>query len=163
MLSRKVKSIFWAAASIFAMLACSPSDESSRAPMHEMTIAEQTEIAKRYDASTLVEVDRLADLPVELRHHFVGWMERSENPGLPSANDAHGDVPYRFMIAGASDTSALVAYEGFGFVPSTHASSYVRKNADWVPARTWDNVGYPKTLAELRNATARIETPESGR
>jgi hypothetical protein len=67
------------------------------------------------------------------------------------------------MIAGVSDSSALVAYEEFGFVPSTHAISFVHDKAAWVAARTWDNLGYPKTLGELQNATAKIEVPASGR
>jgi hypothetical protein len=54
------------------------------------------------DPSSLAEVTKIANLPESLRSHFKGWME----PG-----DTSGKVRYRFIVAGASDTSALVAFE----------------------------------------------------
>jgi hypothetical protein len=60
------------------------------------------------------------------------------------------------MVAGVSDTSALVSYEMFGYVPTTHAIAYVHVKSNWVAARKWDNVGYPKTLSELQDSIARL-------
>jgi hypothetical protein len=137
-----------------SMLACSRSSDSVPSQSRDMSISEQSAIAKRYDPSSLVQVDRVSNLPAMLRSHFKGWME----PG-----ETNGTVPYRFIIAGASDSSALVAFEEFGYVPSTHAISYVRAKDDWVAAGKWDNVGYPTTLAELQDTIVKIELPASGR
>ena len=80
-----------------------------------------------------------------------------------SVGDTRVDSAFRFIIAGASDSSALVAYEELGFVPSTHATSYVHAKDGWAAARKWDNVGYPKSLADLKTAVERFAVPVSGR
>jgi hypothetical protein len=77
--------------------------------------------------------------------------------------DTNGKVPYRCIVAGASNTSALVAFEEFGYVPSKHAISYVHANDDWVAAQTWDAVEHPKSLAELQNTISQVVLPTSGR
>lgn len=133
---------------------CSRPSGSVPSPPREMSISEQSEIAKRYNPSSLIEVNKLSDFPSELRSHFKGWMEPGEE---------HGDAPNRLIIAGLSDSSALVAYEEFGYVPSTHAIAYVHSKGIWVAARTWDKVGYPTSLPELEDAIAKIEQPTSGR
>jgi hypothetical protein len=74
----------------------------------------------------------------------------------------NGEAPFRFIVADTSDTSALVAFEEFGYVPSTHATSYVHVNNDWVAARAWDAVGYPTSLTEWKNTISQLETPVSG-
>jgi hypothetical protein len=101
-----------------------------------------------------IHASRIANLPESLRSHFKDWIE----PG-----DMNGKVPFRFIVAGASDTSALVAFEEFGYVPSTHAISYVHVNDDWVAARTWNAVCYPTSLTELTNTISQLEVPVSGR
>jgi hypothetical protein len=40
----------------------------------------------------------------------------------------------------------------FGYVPTTQAIAYVHVKSNWVAARKWDNVGYPKTLSELQDS-----------
>jgi hypothetical protein len=58
-----------------------------------------------------VEVARLSDLPHDLKSHFKGWLgERRENIAAPSETDDPGDFPGAFIIAGVSDSGALVAW-----------------------------------------------------
>ena len=131
--------------------------------LSDFSIAEQTSIAKRFDASSLVEVAKISSLPSDLKSHFKGWLgQRRENLAPPSEDDDPGDLPGAFIIAGVSDSSALVAYEEYGYVPTTHAMAYVHVKSDWVVARKWDNVGYPKTLSELQWSVERFATPVTG-
>jgi hypothetical protein len=80
-----------------------------------------------------------------------------------SEDDDPGDRPGRFIIAGVSDTSALIAYEMYGYVPTTHATACVHAKSDWIVAKKWDAVGYPKTLSELRMSVERFAKPVTGR
>lgn len=131
--------------------------------LSDFSIAEQTEMAKHFDASSLVEVARISDLPHDLKSHFKGWLgERRENIAAPSEDDDPGDFPGAFIIAGVSDSSALVAYEEYGYVPTTHATAYVHVKSDWMAAKKWDGIGYPKTLSELKSAVERFATPITG-
>jgi hypothetical protein len=154
MFLNRIEIAICAAASAMTMLSCARSSDSVPSQSRELTISEQAAAARQYDPSSLLEVTRISDLPESLRSHFKGWME----PG-----DTNGKAPYRFIVAGASNTRALVAFEEFGYVPSTHAISYVHANDDWVAAQTWDAVGHPKSLAELRNTISRFVLPASGR
>jgi hypothetical protein len=132
--------------------------------LSDFSIAEQTAIAKQFDASSLVEVTSIAGLPSDLKLHFKGWLgQRRENLAPPSEDDDPGDLPGGFIIAGVSGTSALVAYEEYGYVPTTHAMAYVHVKSDWIVARKWSDVGYPKTLGELRMSVEQSATPVTGR
>ncbi len=131
--------------------------------LSDLSVAEQTAIAKQFDMSSLVEVTRISDLPNDLEEHFKGWLgRRRDNIVPPSEDDDPGDLPGGFIIAGVSDSSALVAYEEYGYVPTTHATAYVHVKADWIAARQWKDVGYPKTLSELRRAIEKLATPVTG-
>jgi len=131
--------------------------------LSDFSIAEQMAIAKTFDASSLVEVTNISSLPSDLKLHFKGWLgQRRENLAPPYEDDDPGDLPGAFIIAGVSDSSALVAYEEYGYVPTTHALAYVHVKSDWIVARKWDDVGYPKTLGELRLSVERLATPVTG-
>ena len=131
--------------------------------LSDYSIAEQMAIAKQFDASSLVEVTSISGLPSDLKLHFKGWLgQRRENLAPPSEDDDPGDLPGRFIIAGVSDSSALIAYEEYGYVPTTHAMAYVHVKTDWIVARKWDEVGYPKTLSELRLSVERFARPVTG-
>jgi hypothetical protein len=133
------------------------------ARLSDFSIAEQTAIAKLFDTSSLVEVTRISDLPNDLKEHFKGWLgRRRENIAPPSEDDDPGDRPGGFIIAGVSDSSALVAYEEYGYVPTTHAAAYVHVKGNWIAARKWNDIGYPKTLTELKAAVERFATPVTG-
>jgi hypothetical protein len=80
-------------------------------------------------------------------------------PFRSPADDDPGDLPGGFIIAGVSDWSALVAYDEYGYVPTTHAMAYVHVKSDWIVE---DNVGYPKTLSELQLSVERFATPVNG-
>ena len=153
MFLNRIELAICAAASAMTMVSCARSSDSVPSQSRELSISDQTAAANRYDPSSLTEVTKIANLPESLRPHFKGWME----PG-----DTNGSVPYRFIVAGASNTSALVAFEEFGYVPSTHAISYVHVNDGWVAAQTWDGVGYPTSLAELKNTISQFVLPASG-
>jgi hypothetical protein len=135
----------------------------SVARLRDFSVTEQAAIAKQYDPSSLVEVTSIANLPNDLKAHFKGWLgQRRENIAPPSEDDDPGDSSGRFTIAGVSDSSALVAYELYGYVPTTHATAYVHVKSDWIAARKWDNVGYPQTLRELQVSIEQLSTPVSG-
>jgi len=158
----KLSAVAWITASILIVSACSRSE--NHATSKSMSVAEQSEIAKRYDPSSLIEVTSISDLPKGLQFHVNGWLgQRNEKIGPPSEDDDPGDRPGRFIIAGVSDTSALVAYEMYGYVPTTHATAYVHAKSDWIVAKKWDAVGYPKTLSELRMSVERFAKPVTGR
>jgi hypothetical protein len=133
------------------------------ARLSDFSIDEQTAIAKTFDASSLTEVTKISDLPNDLKEHFKGWLgQRKENIAPPSEDDDPGDLPGGFIIAGVSDSSALVAYEEYGYVPTTHATGYVHVKSDWIATRKWNDIGYPKTLSELKGAVERFATPATG-
>jgi hypothetical protein len=84
----------------------------------------------------LIEVTSISDLPKGLKFHVNGWLgQRNEKIGPPSEDDDPGDRPGRFIIAGVSSTSALVAYEMYGYVPTTHATACVHAKSDWIVAK----------------------------
>ena len=129
-----------------------------------MSVAEQSEIAKHYDPSSLIEITSISDLPKSLQSRVNGWLsQRNEKNGPPSQDGDPADRPGRFIIAGVSDTSALIAYEMYGYVPTTHATAYVHAKSDWIVAKKWDAVGYPKTLGELRMSVERFAKPVTER
>jgi hypothetical protein len=135
----------------------------SAARLRDFSIVEQAAIAKQYDPSSLVEVTNISNLPDDLKSHFKGWLgQRRANIAPPSEDDDPGERPGGFIIAGVSDSSALVAYEELGYVPTTHATAYVHVKSDWIPTKKWDAVGYPKTLNELQLSVERFATPVTG-
>jgi hypothetical protein len=130
------------------------------ARLRDFSIAEQAALAKQYDPSSLMEVTNISNLPNDLKAHFKGWLgQRRENIAPPSEDDDPGGRSGGFIIAGVGDSSALVAYEEYGYVPTTHATAYVHVKSDWIPTRKWDDVGYPKTLSELRLSVERFASP----
>jgi hypothetical protein len=50
----------------------------------------------------------------------------------------------------------------YGYVPTTHATAYVHVKSDWIAAKKWDGIGYPKTLSELKSAVERFATAITG-
>lgn len=134
------------------------------ARISDFSTAEQEALTKQYDPSTLVEVTKISDLPSDLKTRFKAWLG-PQRANLPVANQK-GDDPSEllggFIVAGVNDSSALVAYEEYGYVPTTHATAYVHAKSDWIAVRKWDDVGYPKTLNELRLSLERFARPVSG-
>jgi hypothetical protein len=104
---------------------------------------------KKYEPESLVEVKTFADLP-------DGVKTLANQDGM----DARGEGPdgklRRFMVGGKSETSALVTYEQFGFVPTYGAVAYVYTDAHWVMVRRWE-ISKVTTLKGALNFT----TPSS--
>jgi hypothetical protein len=98
----KLSAVAWITASILIVSACSRSE--NHATSKSMSVAEQSEIAKRYDPFSLIEVRSISDLPKGLKFHLNRWLgQRNEKIGPPSEDDDPGDRPGRFIIAGVSD------------------------------------------------------------
>jgi hypothetical protein len=134
------------------------------ARLSDFSIAEQAALAKQYDPSTLVEVTKISDLPSDLKRHFKAWLgpQRANLPLAYQKDDDPSELLGGFIVAGVSDSSALVAYEEYGYVPTTHATAYVHVKSDWIATRKWDDVGFPKTLNELRLSLERFASPVTG-
>jgi hypothetical protein len=94
-----------------------------------------------YDASSLVEVRCLSDLPAEIQSVFSDQGSTSPEPPLR-----------RFLVSGISETSALVAYEEGEDPPSSIAVAYVLAGSQWIAVAHW-SVGSPTSLRQLRAMT----------
>ena len=58
------------------------------------------------------------------------------------------NTPTKFLVGGVSDTSAIVAYELFGYVPSFRAQAYVYSNSRWISSKEWE---IPSGVTNLRD------------
>jgi hypothetical protein len=103
----------------------SPPDVAVSAP--EAHVAATSSDRTQFDPSTLKEVRRLADLPV--------GVQVLANSSYMRENFDY--TPTKFLVGGLGGTSAIVAYEQGGYVPSYHAQSYVFRNSRWVPDKKW--------------------------
>lgn len=138
--------VFAAALISISVVACSPSPHhgTTPTPADPLETSNDTDVFKLYDPASLVEVRNFDDLPEAVR---------------ALANDSFMKVmrdnsPAKFLVGGASDTSAIVAYEQFGFVPSFRAQAYVYSQARWISGRQWD-IGWGITdLNDLISVTS---------
>jgi len=119
-----------------APLAISPSVAS---------VASSTDASRLYEPASLIEARSVSELPDGLRQIVSGLME------------APGEGPQsrccQFLLAGVSNTSALVAYEEFGYVGTFLAKAYVRGASGWKEAHEWA-IGSPTSLRELKEMTS---------
>jgi hypothetical protein len=98
---------------------------------------------KLYDPSSLIEVRKFSDLP-------DGVKALANRSGMDARGEGPGGRLRHFLVGGVSKTSALVAYEQFGYVPTYMADAYVKNGSDWVAIRSWE-IGHVTTLDEARN------------
>jgi hypothetical protein len=139
----------WIAGILLTAVAnCSRTSQDAAPPATSPPVegaASTTDMFKLYDPSSLIEVRSVSELPDGLRQIEAGMME------------APGEGPHsrccQFLIAGASDTSALVAYEEFGYVGTFLAKAYVHVASGWTEAHGWV-IGSPTTLRELKEMTS---------
>ena len=121
------KSVLWAAVIAFEMLAaisgCSRSQTGATSPPIP-------DYAKLYDQHSLKEVKDLEALPLEVREQL-------------------DPLGHSFMIAGLSDTSALVGYQVGDYVPTYAADAFVFADSKWIKIKTWDGIAEVKKLSEL--------------
>jgi|ERR1700722_1919837 len=101
-----------------------------------------------FDSSSLNEVRRFEDLPEQLQ-----WLLRnSKYAGSGEGPEGRCCV---FLVGGVGETSALVAYEIFGYVPTYQANAFVQTKAQsWVYAGEW-TISSASTLEELKALTSR--------
>jgi hypothetical protein len=131
-----------------AVASCSRTSQDAAPPATSPSVesaASTTDTFKLYAPSSLIEVRSVSELPDGLKQMVAGMME------------APGEGPHsrccQFLIAGASNTSAIVAYEEFGYVGTFLAKAYVHTASGWIEVRGWA-IGSPTTLRELKEMTS---------
>jgi hypothetical protein len=127
-------------------IACAPSHHDASQDAVESS-NKPAETFKSYSPSSMVEVRKLDDLPDGLREILM----RGKYGGSGEGPEGRCCV---FLVGGVSKTSAIVAYELFGYVPTYQANAFVQAKAGWVNAGEW-NIGPASTLVELKDLTSR--------
>src|SRR6266702_4559690 len=122
--TKRIGSLHWIAAPVLlSVVACSRLEHhasaQAQAPISETPVS--TEVFRLYDPSKLVEIRSFPDLP--------GGVKALANRYMSEVFD---NTPTEFLIGGASETSAIVAFEQFGYAPSYHARGYVFSESRWV-------------------------------
>jgi hypothetical protein len=100
-----------------------------------------------FKSSALNEVLKLEDLPEGLQV----ILRECKYAGSGEGPEERCCV---FLVGGIDETSALVAYEIFGFVPTFRANAFVQAKAGWVTAGEW-TIDAASTLQELKEKTSR--------
>jgi hypothetical protein len=111
------------------------------------SVNQPTETIASYSPASMVEVRKLDDLPNGLREILM----RGKYGGSGEGPEGRCCV---FLVGGVSQTSAIVAYELFGYVPTYQASAFVQGKAGWVKVGEW-NIGPASSLVELKDLTSR--------
>jgi hypothetical protein len=99
----------------------------------------------------LVEVQRFNDLP-------TGVIELANANYMKAMYD---NPPTRFLVGGASDSSAIVAYEQFGYVPHVHAQAYAFSDSRWIATKDWDIGTEVTNFRDLLSVTSYSKLVES--
>ena len=113
-----------------------------------------------YDTSALNEVRSLGGLPKELSdvlgaHWNCCGMVDVGAEFQPT--DVAGGPERRFVLAGVSKTSALVAYEwGNGWERGLDAAAYVYASPGWRLIARWPLDNWPSSIAELISETSKL-------
>jgi hypothetical protein len=146
-MSHKSLAAVWTLGSlIIAISACSRSQQDDTTTKFG-SVNDPPSSYKVYNASSLVEIRDIADLPEALRSKLLrGDMARGgEGPGGRCCE---------FILGGVSPTSAVVAYELFGFVSMYQAAAFVQSESGWIEAGQW-NIGTVSSLEGLKEMTNR--------
>ena len=133
---RRAKLGFVTAIWMFAATACSRPDNEVTAPAPPII-----DPGMLFDPSSLVEIRNFADLPEGVRV-LAGYMKVMSDNSYP-----------RFLAGGSSNSSAIVAYEEFGYVPFFKARAYTKNGAKWVEVKAWTDIGPVNNLEGLLIAT----------
>jgi hypothetical protein len=117
----------------------------------EEVIAASAAIVRNYrpsfDPSLMNEVLRIDDFPKNLKTVLQSSFGR---PG-----EGPGGRCCVFLVGGLSETSALAAYENYGYVPTFQAHAYVlTKSKQWVYAGGW-TISAVSKLDDLKALTSR--------
>jgi len=138
---------------LFGPIACSRSQNgSSHVNLVSVNDREPDEIAgrdarKSYDSKTLVEQKEFAGIPSDVR-------DLLEKSIFSAGGEGPNGKCCAYLVGGFDNNNALVAFEGFGFVPNYRAIAYVHIKAGWVKAGGWE-IGPVSTLVGLKEMTDR--------
>jgi hypothetical protein len=124
---------------------------------HPTATESVSEIYKLYDPSSLAEVRTLRGFPKELQTvlgvQATGY-QRLADVGEPCdpTDVVGGKEPGRcFLLGGASDSSAIVAFKVGGYAGQWAVGQrYVHTKSGWIKVGE-GNIGYPKNLSELKD------------
>jgi hypothetical protein len=152
--TKRIGSLHWIAAPVLlSVVACSRSEHrasaQAQAPTSETPVS--TEVFRLYDPSKLVEIRSFADLPEGVK----ALANRSY------MSEVIDNTPTEFLVGGASESSAIVAFEQFGYAPSYHARAYVFSESRWVAAKAWSIDRGITNLRDLLFATSSSRNRET--
>jgi len=116
-------------------------------PVRAMMTLTGTDVSKLYNPVAMIEVKNFADLP-------DGVQTLAKETFMKERYDS---TPTKFLIGGASKSSAVVAYEQFGYVPSFFAQSYIFRNSRWVEGKRWQLDTEIIRLRDLISFTSSIQ------
>jgi hypothetical protein len=131
---------------LLTVIACSPSHQDASTDTL-VSVSQPGEAFKLYSPSSMVEIRNFNDLP----HGLEEILMRGKYAGSGEGPEGRCCV---FLVGGVSPTSAIVAYEIFGYVPTYRANAFVQAKIGWVKAGEW-NIGPASTLVELKDLTSR--------
>jgi hypothetical protein len=120
-----------------------PHDAARHESLSVTNEVNDADMFKLYDPSSLIEVRKFSDLP-------DGVKVLANRDGMEAKGEGPEGRLREFMVGGASQTSALVAYEQFGYTPTYFAAAYVYTGGKWVAVRRWE-IGKVTTLKEALN------------
>jgi hypothetical protein len=123
--------------SAFGAAGCSREPPSGSAPAPNVAVNGDTKV--QFDLKTLKECKQLADLP-------EGVQVLANNSFMQHRYDG---TPTKFLVGGVGVSSAIVAYEDGGYVPSYYAQSYVLSSSRWVAETHWQLESEVTTLSAL--------------
>jgi hypothetical protein len=113
----------------------------------EPAASPQAKKATRYDPTSLIEVKALSDFPSQV--------QALANASFMSTK--YDNTPTKFLVGGVSRSSAIIAYEEFGYVPFFFAQSYVYNDSQWIPAKRWSLGSEITNLHDLVAATNSLD------
>jgi hypothetical protein len=146
-MSNKSQSAAWITALIFLASGCSRSPDGNTAAQLG-SVSDPPTAYKFYNASSLVEIRDFADLPEAVKNKLL------HGPMANGGGEGPGGRCCEFVLGGVSPTSAVVAYELFGYVPSFQATAFVHTDSGWIEAGQW-RIGPVNSLQRLREMTNR--------
>jgi hypothetical protein len=123
--------------STLGAVGCSRDPPSGSAPAPNVAVNGDTKV--QFDLKILKERKQLTDLP-------DGVQVLANNSFMQHRYDG---TPTKFLVGGVGVSSAVVAYEDGGYVPSYHAQSYVLRSSRWVADTNWQLESEVTTLSAL--------------
>ena len=136
--------VFAVALIALSVVACSRSPNNSTTQIQAPPRETKTDVSKLYDPASLVEVRNFDDLPEAVR-------ALANNSYMTARLD---NTPTKFLVGGVSNSSAIMAYELFGYVPSFRAQAYIYSQSQWISGRQWDIGSEITHLKDLISATS---------